>query len=80
MRSGVEAPERKPGEVGDGGARPVVSEIWKVAERWLGDLGIPIVVLRCRFVVSEDGGGGRWPIDIGESIEARQRKHSPVPK
>lgn len=41
----------------------------------------PIVVLRWRLMVSVDGGGGRWfAIVWGERIEARQRKHSPVPK
>ena len=48
---------------------------------WLGergDFGIPIVVLRWRLVLSDDGGGGRC-IDFGERMEARQRKHSPVP-
>jgi hypothetical protein len=34
-----------------------------------------IVVVRPRFVVSAEGGGGREDI-----TEARQRKHSPVPK
>lgn len=33
------------------------------------------VVLRTRFVVSAEGGGGRE-----ERVEARQRKHSPLPK
>ena len=34
-----------------------------------------IVVVRAMFVVSAEGGGGREAI-----TEARQRKHSPVPK
>jgi hypothetical protein len=40
------------------------------------------VVVRWRFVVSEDGGGGREDRheDWEESIDARHRKHSPVPK
>lgn len=33
------------------------------------------VVLRVRWVVSADGGGGR---DV--RVEARHRKHSPLPK
>lgn len=33
------------------------------------------VVLRVRWVVSSDGGGGREA-----RVEARQRKHSPFPK
>jgi hypothetical protein len=44
---------------------------------------VPIVVLRWRFVVSDEGGGGRFVGRIwlfGERLEARQRKHSPVPK
>ncbi len=41
----------------------------------------PIVVLRWRFVVSAEGGGGRFVgRAVGERTEARQRKHSPVPK
>ena len=43
----------------------------------------PSVVLRCRFVVSVEGGGGseeRFGMAVGESVVARQRKHSPVPK
>jgi len=67
MRSGVLAPERFE-DAGVGGAR-------------LFALVVPSVVVRWRLVVSEDGGGGRdrraW---LEESIEARHRKHSPVPK
>jgi hypothetical protein len=37
--------------------------------------GAWIVVVRPRFVVSVEGGGGSEVI-----TEARQRKHSPVPK
>ena len=38
------------------------------------------VVLRWRFVVSADGGGGRLArIEAAGRTEARQRKHSPVP-
>lgn len=41
----------------------------------------PIVVDRCMLVVSAEGGAGRfWRCVRGERIEARQRKHSPVPK
>lgn len=39
-----------------------------------------IVVLRCRFDVSAEGGRGRFAIqDEAGNIVARQRKHSPVP-
>lgn len=48
----------------------VVSEDCKVGERREEDEAVwfrlmeeveePIVVLRCRFVVSAEGGGGRW--------------------
>ena len=42
---------------------------------------LDIVVLRCRFVVSLEGKGGRWLGRVAEErMEARQRKHSPVPK
>lgn len=57
--------------VGDG---TVVKEDWWVGERREEEEGVwfvvafegreeieePIVVLRCRFVVSAEGGGGRW--------------------
>ncbi len=67
MLSGVLAPERFE-EAGVGGAR-------------LFALAIPSVVVRWRLVVSEDGGGGRERRAVLEdSSEARQRKHSPVPK
>jgi hypothetical protein len=43
--------------------------------------GAPMVVLRWRLVVSDEGGGGRFEwIAEGDTIDARQRKHSPVPK
>jgi hypothetical protein len=47
-----------------------------------GVRGARRVVVRWRFVVSEDGGGGRVDRSDGweERMEARQRKHSPVPK
>lgn len=39
------------------------------------------MVLRTACVVSAEGGGGRLVgIEDGVRIEARQRKHSPVPK
>jgi hypothetical protein len=67
MRSGVLAPERFE-EAGVGGAR-------------LFGLAAPSVVDRWRLLVSDDGGSGRdrrtW---LEESIDARHRKHSPVPK
>lgn len=40
-----------------------------------GEDGGASVVLRVRFVVSAEGGGGR-----ALRVEARQRKHSPLPK
>jgi hypothetical protein len=89
MRSGVEAPE---GKAGDGGARfDVEWEAVVIGEtvEWVDVAGesvderVPRVVLRVMFVVSEEGGAGRW--DNGrrveeERMEARHRKHSPVPK
>lgn len=40
----------------------------------------PIVVLRCMFVVSAEGGGGRDERSgIAGSVEARHRNDSPVP-
>lgn len=47
--------------------------------------GLPIVVLRVAWVVSAEGGGGRDAIEgsgackDADMVEARQRKHSPVP-
>lgn len=42
----------------------------------------PIVVDLCIFVVSDEGGGGKEARREGSDrrTEARQRKHSPVPK
>lgn len=79
IRSGVEAPE---GVLGVGGARLLeeAGEIGFETERVFGDLEPSIVVLRVAFVVSEEGGRGRWERLVGERIWARQRKHSPVPK
>lgn len=37
-------------------------------------------VFLCMFVVSAEGGSGRWSILACEKTDARQRKHSPVPK
>jgi hypothetical protein len=37
-------------------------------------------VFRCIFVVSAEGGSGRWLKSAWEKTDARQRKHSPVPK
>ena len=67
IRSGVDAP---------------VSLVGRGGESVFAVEDVPIVVLRCRFVVSVEGGGGRWERFgrvWGGSIEARQRKHSPVP-
>jgi len=89
IRSGVETPDANEGEFGDGGA----SDVWEaegevrddevVGERRReleGLLEEDIVVLRVMFVVSVDGGGGRFVGKEEERVEARQRKHSPVPK
>lgn len=79
MRSGLDVPElgEGPGVTGDKREGLVGCELV------VGDWGfeVPIVVVRCMFVVSADGGGGRFRMmKEGERIEARQRKHSPVPK
>jgi hypothetical protein len=44
--------------------------------------GAPMVVWRTMLVVSEDGGRGRFASESDDALrtEARQRKHSPVPK
>lgn len=71
-RSGVEAPVGRFGEARGGDSK-------LAGERG----GADTVVVRCVFVVSADGGGGRVETkaaDAGVRIEARQRKHSPVPK
>jgi hypothetical protein len=73
MRSGVEAPEMKEGVEGVGSARLLLDMLGE------GGYEDPMVVLRCMFVVSAEGGGGRWRREEGESMLARQRKHSPVP-
>jgi hypothetical protein len=94
--SGVLTPDWREGEggareevewVGEG---MVVNEDWCVGERSVEEIcevggreetEDPIVVLRCRLVVSLEGGGGRWfAMVCEERMEARQRKHSPVPK
>lgn len=43
--------------------------------------GVAIVVMRTAFVVSSEGGGGRFAARSGieERMWARQRKHSPLP-
>jgi len=49
-------------------------------EPFLVLVGDPSVVIRCRFVVSVLGGGGSEArLGMALSIEARQRKDSPVP-
>lgn len=40
-----------------------------------GGGGARVVIRELRFVVSAEGGGGR-----GVIVEARHRKHSPLPK
>jgi len=75
MRSGVLASVA--GDLGEGGARLDIEDVGESSE----DEEFDIVVLRCRFVVSAEGGGGRKLGRVAaERIEARQRKHSPVPK
>lgn len=77
IRSGVETPDGKEGRFGE---RRLFEDaefvdVWEVV--------LAIVVLRCIFVVSALGGGGRVIGKRGEEGErmlARQRKHSPVPK
>jgi hypothetical protein len=78
IRSGVEIPEGKEGVDGNEEA---------AGERSVEEMGVgreeevPMVVLRWRLVVSDEGGGGRFEwIEEGDTIDARQRKHSPVPK
>lgn len=39
---------------------------------------LAMVVLRVKLVVSADGGGGKDVMP--DSVETRQRKHSPLPK
>jgi hypothetical protein len=53
MRSGVEAPEMRAGVEGVGGARLLLHVLGE------GGYEEPMVVLRCMFVVSAEGGGGR---------------------
>jgi hypothetical protein len=79
---------------GEWGEGAVVKEDWCVGESREEEDGfgvafreraeeevVPIVVLRCMLVVSAEGGGGRFVGSaVGERVEARQRKHSPVPK
>ncbi len=63
------------GEVAFGGGN--------AGERRLGGpRGVELmVVLRTACVVSAEGGGGRFVgMEAGVRMEARQRKHSPVPK
>jgi len=84
----VDAPDGRPG---DGGARFDVDvagvvvgdrdECVEVVEESVDEL-VPRVVLRVMFVVSEEGGAGRCDNveRVDERMEARQRKHSPVPK
>ena len=68
---------------GEGEARPWIPE--RIGDRrslllWRDEVGLAIVVLRCRLVVSVLGGGGKEESKgVEDRIEARQRKHSPVP-
>ena len=79
MRSGVEAPEAGEGVFGVGGVR-LLEDVVGERRVGVGDLVPPIVVLRVIFVMSAEGGGGRWWGLEGARMCARQRKHSPVPK
>jgi hypothetical protein len=95
IRSGVEIPEGKEGvdgarredvECEGEGLRLDVNEE-AAGERSVEEVcvgreeGVPMVVLRWRLAVSDEGGGGRFEwIEEGDTIDARQRKHSPVPK
>ena len=95
IRSGVEIPEGKEGvdgvrredvECEGEGLRLDVNEE-AAGERSVEEVGVgreegvPMVLLRWRLVVSDEGGGGRFEwIEAGDTIDARQRKHSPVPK
>jgi hypothetical protein len=56
--------------VGDGGRECVGVLVFDE-----GGGGASVVFRELRFVVSDEGGGGR-----GVIVEARQRKHSPLPK
>ena len=66
-----------------GGMWPFVLVVEVEREGRLGVVvfvGLAIVVLRWRCVVSVLGGGGRWESrGVWLRREARQRKHSPVP-
>jgi hypothetical protein len=76
MRSGVETPDGNEFVLGESRLFEDVECVDVLDVVWA------IVVLRCMFVVSELGGGGRF---IGKRDEeaviilARHRKHSPVP-
>ena len=78
----MDAPDANEGALGVGGAR---LPLLVVGERGLecvaldGEGELPIVVLRCILIVSAEGGGGRCERLSWERMEARQRKHSPVP-
>ena len=87
IRSGVEAPEANDGLGGarlwaeEEGDRSAGEGIGLDVDGFEGDLGGPErVVLRVAFVVSAEGGKGRWVREEAERMCARQRKHSPVPK
>jgi len=81
MGLGVEAPERVVDVDGVGGAR-LPLEVEGEGMVFGREEVLPVVALLCKFVVSEEGGSGRWDGKGEEelSVEARHRKHSPVPK
>jgi hypothetical protein len=92
IRSGVEVPDPNANVLGLRGARDVedvCGEGWLEKEEPVGERRegsreeAESVVLRCMFVVSDEGGGGRLAsggMEEAERIDALQRKHSPVPK
>jgi len=93
--SGVDIPEGKEGVDGvrredvecEGEGLGLDMNEEAAGERCVEEMGVgreervPMVVLRWRLVVSDEGGGGRFEwIEDRDTIDARQRKHSPVPK
>lgn len=75
MRSDADVPVDI-GERGEGGAWPCTEFVGDSKEPEFAN-----VVERCMFVVSAEGGSGRfWYRSMGERTEDLQRKHSPVPK
>lgn len=69
------------GEEGRVGGAVGGARVFGLRERLgFGD-GEAMEVFRCMFTVSAEGGRGRKLLEfVGENTDARQRKHSPVPK